>query len=340
MLLAGLIASLTWLLSAEPVVQDLPPFRERFLTSAGFGGLMAVVAATIAATIAYIQFRQSKRQAADDRWWETLTWVYDRSIVATDTVPPLPQTVTFSMLSALHEEAAPRKQGRLRGETITAILNMFEGAATPMPEASGNSRQHPSAGTGNDVEQDRALIPVAAPEAARLLEILRSDLADEGYGKPFALLAAAHDYEAAARSSVERLVAQTADATVSTQAGTGDVGFDLLVRVKDAVILIDFKYARKTIIPSLAAEWAHRLRRTGPFPKGDARGGALIVANQPVTRNASQKLDEVGGGKVLHVLWRGEEDDLALMTALGRLGLVQRADGAGAQEGQCGQSRG
>ncbi len=60
-----------------------------------------------------------------------------------------------------------------------------------------------------------------------------------------------------------------------------------------------------------------------PAPsKGTAEGGAVIVANQPLTRNALEKLKEVGGGRVLHVLWRGEEDDLALIKALAGLGLT------------------
>lgn len=56
-------------------------FWDRFFTSAGFGGAMAVVAAMIAAMIAVIQFRHAKSKDRDTRWWETLTWVYDRTVV-------------------------------------------------------------------------------------------------------------------------------------------------------------------------------------------------------------------------------------------------------------------
>jgi hypothetical protein len=296
------------------------PLYQRFLTSAGFGGLMAVVAATIAATIAFVQFQHTKRKAADDRWWDTLTWVYDRSIVEPGAKPALPQTVTFAMLSALSEEAAPERQGRLRGESISAVLSMFEG--TSPATATGQAEPQDEVATpGLDEAAEQALIPVAEPDAARLLEQLRLDLTDQGYGQVFNRLAQGREYESAVLESLGRLVAASSSTGLSVQSEVADVGFDATIRGDGGVILVMIKHTRKTIIPSLAADWAHRLRRSGPFPKGDDPGGAVIVANQPLTRTAAVKLDEVGNGRVLHVLWRNQEDDVTLLRALTQLGL-------------------
>jgi hypothetical protein len=145
-------ASLVVMLAPSAASAADSKFWDRFLTSAGSAGAMAVVAASIAAFVTWRQFRATQRQQANQRWWETLTWVYDRSIVEEDKREPLPQAVTIRMLRALFDDVPKNGSDPLRGNTISAILEMFE---TP--------------------DGDRI--------AADLRENLREDLTTAGYGR-------------------------------------------------------------------------------------------------------------------------------------------------------------
>lgn len=66
-----------------------PPYPDgqwwgRFLTSAGFGGSLAVLGASIAALIAWHNSRSDRRQSqdADDRaqWWVRFTWACEKAV--------------------------------------------------------------------------------------------------------------------------------------------------------------------------------------------------------------------------------------------------------------------
>ncbi|MDO5634796.1 MAG: hypothetical protein Q4G34_08000 [Micrococcus sp.] len=100
-----------------PLVWD-EAFRLRFLTSAGFGGIMAVMAAGIAFGAAWLSATAAGRQARADReerrratlkdqWWERAQWAMDQ-VVAGD------RQVGFEVLAALADsEWADQHEGDL-----------------------------------------------------------------------------------------------------------------------------------------------------------------------------------------------------------------------------------
>ena len=106
-------------------------FWDQFFTSAGFAGAMAVVAASIASVVAWRQFRGTQRQNEIARWWDTLTWVYDRSIVEKGTKTPLPQTVAVRMLRALFDGLSKEGQDPLQRQHHTVSSQYVRAADTP-----------------------------------------------------------------------------------------------------------------------------------------------------------------------------------------------------------------
>lgn len=51
----------------------------RFLISPGFGGAAAVVAALLAFVAARQKLSVDREASRQERWWATLTWIYDRA---------------------------------------------------------------------------------------------------------------------------------------------------------------------------------------------------------------------------------------------------------------------
>jgi hypothetical protein len=128
-------------------------FWDQFLTSAGFAGAMAVVAASIAAVVALRQFRGTQRQNEITRWWDTLTWVYDRSIVEKGTKAPLPQNVAVRMLRSLSDSLPKNSKDLLRGNTIFAILDMFD--PTELRDELRKDLKHAGYGPDTDIRSRR-----------------------------------------------------------------------------------------------------------------------------------------------------------------------------------------
>jgi hypothetical protein len=123
----------------------------------------------MAVVVAYAQYRHNKQQQQRDRWWDTLTWVYDRTVVDDTRKTPLPQRTTFSLLSALNEEAKGTADDRLQSEAIGSIIELFRvpgetrAVETQSAVTSDTSRQ----------SSDQDLIPVVDPITVATLNQLR-----------------------------------------------------------------------------------------------------------------------------------------------------------------------
>ena len=51
----------------------------QFITSSGFGGLAALVAALLAFRAAILKLSADREVARQNRWWDSLSWIYDRA---------------------------------------------------------------------------------------------------------------------------------------------------------------------------------------------------------------------------------------------------------------------
>jgi hypothetical protein len=273
------------------------PFWQRFLTSAGFGGLMALTAALIAARIAAQQLRHAKAQQLTERWWSTLTWVYDRAIVEQDKRAALPHHVTFAMLSQLAERAQMPPEDQLQQRAIRSILSMFE--------AAGKDTTNPKDQAG----LTGTTFQVSDPTAIVLLDELREKLSSD------AELTAKADqlrYLHAAKSVVEREAAALGAATDSRQHGNVVAtwaGRDVLVTVHHAERSLS-NGAVFLAIERLAADIAANYH---------AIGGVLVLNTPPNKPAVDEFLAKKGGPGVEVVSWREEADDPAIRDALQRL---------------------
>lgn len=273
------------------------PFWQRFLTSAGFRGLMALTAALIAARIAALQLRHAKAQQLNERWWSTLTWVYDRAVVERDKRAALPHHVTFAMLSQLAERAQMPPEDRLQQRAIRSILAMFEAAGNGADDRPGNAAP------------DGPAFQVSDPTAIALLDELRDKLSSD------AELTAKADqlrYLHAAKSAVERAATTLGAATDSGRSGkvvASWAGRDVLVAVHQA----EKKPSNGAVflaIERLEADIAGSYR---------AVGGLLVLDTLPNRPAVDEFLAKKGGPGVEVVTWREEADDPALLDALQRL---------------------
>jgi len=76
----------------------------RFLISPGFGGLAALTAALLAFMVARRNAAQEREAARQERWWASLTWVYDRATTEREEAR-LPGAVALTMMARLFDEA-------------------------------------------------------------------------------------------------------------------------------------------------------------------------------------------------------------------------------------------
>lgn len=91
-----MVPKLWWLFAAGGLILGVilglfipPPYPDgqwwgKFLTSAGFGGSLAVVGASIAATIAFLNSRSDRQQKQDAdalaQWWSRFTWACEKAV--------------------------------------------------------------------------------------------------------------------------------------------------------------------------------------------------------------------------------------------------------------------
>ena len=103
----------------------------RFVVSPGFGGLAVFVGGFLAyraaarqSTDARVRARDEREVARQDRWWSTLTWVYDR-LTAERPEARLRQAQAVELFDRLTREA----QTVLEKRTALGLLAAFQDGA-------------------------------------------------------------------------------------------------------------------------------------------------------------------------------------------------------------------
>lgn len=314
-----------------------PEFWERFFTSAGFGGVMAVVAAIIAGSIAIIQIRHARRQHRDARWWDTLTWVYDRTVVEDGKKAALPHGVTIAMLAALSDKATREGADRLQGEAVSSILTIFDAKPEGVeerkesredvekPPASEkvvvpglNASEAESGGGAPEavVGADSAAgsIKVTDPGALQMLEVLRRNLDRKGFGGGVAGGHAAlerFNYEIGLRSALERIALEIGASFLRLKA---DFGVDFSLFRDGVALLITVRYVRSRVSPTAASDMIKNLvRQSGQF----SGSSALLVINRELMVGDEKSFREAAANMgVRYVVWRDSHNDEELKRAL------------------------
>ena len=109
-----------------------PPYPDgqwwgTFLTSAGFGGSLAVVGATVAALVALHNSRKDRtqKQAASDlaQWWDRFTWACEKAVSTT----PGESEMGLSVLTALIDTPWARDEDN---EMALGVANVINSAMT------------------------------------------------------------------------------------------------------------------------------------------------------------------------------------------------------------------
>lgn len=187
-----------------------PPLFERFLVSPGFGGLMAILAAIIATTVALLQHRHNKVQQNLERWWQRLNWVVDKTFVVDDK-ERLPQSVAISVLWALNDTSD--KTDYLQFLTIRGLQDLFRLPGERAANASSNSSRGMMSSLLPRIPRIRratgdghSRFEVTDPEAITLLEGLRGHL-EEQERKSFII--PAERYEINLFAALERITRPT-----------------------------------------------------------------------------------------------------------------------------------
>lgn len=157
--LVGLVVSIFWDRAAAfrsdvwawlTKPSELGRFGWEALTGPPAASALAVIAALIAYTGIKKQVAESKRdndiasdanletarKNAEERWWDTLKWVYTEAQVSTTGTPPENETSTFTSVAALQILASLKDDTdiklNLRQErAVLSILTIFEGSQDP-----------------------------------------------------------------------------------------------------------------------------------------------------------------------------------------------------------------
>jgi len=92
----------------------------RFITSPGFGGLAALLAAGLAFLGVHRKQQHDTEVSRQDRWWSTVTWTYDRA-TAPDSDSRLTPGVALDLFQRLAEEA----HSNLEKQAVRGLLGFF-----------------------------------------------------------------------------------------------------------------------------------------------------------------------------------------------------------------------
>ena len=92
----------------------------RFLISPGFGGASALLGGVLAYLAAQRKTRTDRENERQKRWWDALTWVYDRA-TAERLDARLSPSLTLDMLERLLDEA----DTELEVQAVLGLLGLF-----------------------------------------------------------------------------------------------------------------------------------------------------------------------------------------------------------------------
>jgi hypothetical protein len=285
---------------------------------------MALVAASIAAAFAYMQFRHTRQQQVNARWWDTLTWVYDRTVVENGKRAPLPQGVTLSMLVALYEQAKTSKGDGLQEQSIASVLEMFSdpddqtSAGEPRvdPDTSSGGADDPAPSEVSDPSDEG--IPVTDPRSVQLLHDLKLELRSRGHAPAWSASEAV-DYEAAVVEAMRRTIPANRIKSVLPSKESPRL-VDLEVRGPNVTTLVAIKFRRRAIGPSTLDEWVDIL--LGALDtRHFRRANALVITNVEPSSEALERLRDRSNGRVAFLTWSQESAPEMLAAAITRMNL-------------------
>lgn len=302
---------------------------------------MAVLAAVVASTVALVQYRHNKNQQRQDRWWQTLHWIIDRTFVEKDKDRALPQTVTISVLHALYETSG--KTDFLQFLTIRGLHDLFrlpgeEGPNIDVegpPRSGGSEKQRLGAasewftrailGVRSEAYKRAVLAPsidgesnavlsthfaVTDPEAIALLKGLRHKLESR---EALSLMTSATTYFEDVFATLERITRLTEFRV--KQELEPDKAILLVYRKTCWPILTCYKRNQLTeaILTSARVEGTrtYRDRSTGKQIAATVRHGIVIT---PYSGKTLRSLP-----KSRYLIWRGPIDNDKLREMLGQL---------------------
>ena len=127
--------------------EETEPLLRQFVTSAGFGGICAVLAAVLT-------FLYSRAKDRKQHWWENLTWVYDRAVVEKEKRDALPRQAATEALRALLASSSTR-----RGRAWRRVIRYYGGKPQQSPQEALISALYPAMST-------RSPVTAAEPAAA------------------------------------------------------------------------------------------------------------------------------------------------------------------------------
>jgi hypothetical protein len=93
----------------------------RFLVSPGCGGAAALVGGLLAYLAATRKAADDRESARQERWWATLTWIYDRA-TAERPEARLPTRTTLDLLGRLFDQA----HTDLEIQAVENLLDVFK----------------------------------------------------------------------------------------------------------------------------------------------------------------------------------------------------------------------
>ncbi|GAA4963907.1 hypothetical protein GCM10025331_64650 [Actinoplanes utahensis] len=298
---------------------------------------MAVAAAVIAATIAHRTLKHTKRRDEDERWWDTLTWVYDRTVVEKEKRAPLPPTITLSMLSALNKSVTAKEKDRLQGQAISSILSMFEGShlknddsqqgeesatlndADSGSSTNGKSDANPRDSTGmksNDPEQNleepteaaNVSFKVFDPGVAALARDLRDNLSSKGFDPPQIPWNPALVYEYEVMAALNEIAKKEGVILGGYEA---ESEIDAIMSRPPRVAFVLIKWLRGTSAMKTKSELIKSVKRIrATYPNVPL----LIVSNSPLVGESAAALERRDITEpITHLAtWRSSRDDRKL----------------------------
>lgn len=303
------------------------PLWDRFLTSAGFGGLMAFVAACVAGYFVTRQIRHSKEQQSENlrhsreqqsenRWWDLLTWVYDRTIVEKDKRQALPYRAAVSILASLDQYTQSKEGGDpLQSHSIAAINKLFnerlrdEASSSEVPDEVRDP-DSPGIPSESTADEQASQGPSPDPVALELSNELQRDLDARGFRAQTTREAFAFGEQV--RQAVARIVASIPGAVQVFP--YLDNGPDFIVVINEYSVLIHVKATSEESFRYVyLAPAIERVLGWSSHPLSLH----IFVLNKPVSAKDSARVEKDFKARgVRIVVWRDPGDDNDLSDAV------------------------
>lgn len=297
-----------------------------FFKSSGFAGVAAVVAAAIAWLSVSGQVRESEKKRRDERqvsrdqrWWDTFSWVYERTF-AQQREDRMNPDASLAMLKALQDEANADGGTALQRRTVAAVSASFQ--STAEPEVEEATTDTASSQRGEPVrDDDLTTVDLIRPSdldrvihlgdaAGRVMvsessEDLLHSLWEDGQDASPAARAALYEnavgealQELAIKRPQQRIYRPVAvDGPLTDFVVEGELGL-VGVEVKTGISVASLKNARDRILRGISA--------------GHLAGGVVVVADMPGS-GAREAMRRSG---VQLAQWKTGDDPSSLQAAI------------------------